>query len=758
MSKLSFRIALGYALISLILVGSTVLRSREVSSIASARETVSSSHAATELLRSLQESLSEAKLHLRDWVVVGDSAAIDLHTETWRGPLASVSNRLTTAFAGERGKPLLEQLARLELAQQSVRDLAHTPGNDPASELLLVEADPLTTRMSEQITRMIDLEKLVDNTDERKSLLANLADFRGSLGLGLASLRAFLVLDSEPDWRDFQHHWDTNTRAWEEIRGAAALLTPEQQTAFAELTEARSKFAGLPDIAREARDLHGQNVAANQLHDRVLPIEQALDASILELRVSADSAHTDALTHLEETIHWSETVNWIVLGCGLLVCLLFGYAISRMTTRPILDAVDFARALENGDLTRRLEIGGSHEANQLGQSLTKMAIALDGELKNRAATEDQLRTIIEASPVGMVVVDSKGSITTVNRSMEAIVGHDRNELKGLPVETLIPSSIRESHVASRNEFLASAKMRRMGAGRDLKALHSDGHEVPVDIGLSRIVVEDNVHVLATVVDITHRQRVTEAIATARDALARSNKELEQFAYVASHDLQEPLRKVSSFCDLLKKNYREQLDADGQTYLDFAVDGANRMRQLIKDLLQYSRVESQSQPLEPVEADQALEEALFAVAAAIEESGAEIVRTPLPQVRADKRQLTQLFQNLIGNAIKYQNEQKPAVNISATQEEGRWVFTIADNGIGIDPKHHDRIFGVFKRLHGRGEYAGTGIGLAICRRIAQRFGGDIWVESEVGSGSKFHFSIPIQYHAPQPAAYAIESQA
>lgn len=223
-------------------------------------------------------------------------------------------------------------------------------------------------------------------------------------------------------------------------------------------------------------------------------------------------------------------------------------------------------------------------------------------------------------------------------------------------------------------------------------------------------------------------------------LARSNAELEQFAYVASHDLQEPLRMVSSFTQLLDQRYHDRLDDKARKYIFYAVDGATRMQRLITDLLAYSRVGTRGQRVVRTDARTALDEAVRNLAGAIAESGARVTRADLPEVLADAPQLVQLFQNLVGNAIKFRGSEPPRIHVSAARQDDRWVFRVQDNGIGIESQHFDRIFVVFQRLHSREEYPGTGIGLALCKRIVERHGGRLWVESEVGRGSSFLFTL------------------
>ncbi len=241
-------------------------------------------------------------------------------------------------------------------------------------------------------------------------------------------------------------------------------------------------------------------------------------------------------------------------------------------------------------------------------------------------------------------------------------------------------------------------------------------------------------------EITVRKQAQEELQKTVEELARSNTELEQLASVASHDLQEPLRKVSSFTQLLQRRYKGKLDADADRFIHHAVDAAARMQVLINDLLAYSRVGTRSKEFEPVDCSAVLDQAVSNLHVAIEESGAAVTRDPLPTVVADDIQLVQLFQNLIANALKFRGKDTPRIHVSAEQKGDKWAFSFRDNGIGIDPKFFGRIFTIFQRLHKRTEYSGTGIGLAICKKVVERHGGRIWIESEPGKGTTFYFTI------------------
>jgi light-regulated signal transduction histidine kinase (bacteriophytochrome) len=255
-------------------------------------------------------------------------------------------------------------------------------------------------------------------------------------------------------------------------------------------------------------------------------------------------------------------------------------------------------------------------------------------------------------------------------------------------------------------------------------------------------------------DISDRVKTAQALQESEERyrqraedLARSNAELEQFAYVASHDLQEPLRMVSSYLQLLERRYQDQLDENASEFIGYAVDGATRMKRLISDLLSFSRVNTRGQEPQITDLNQVVDGVLNNLEVAIKENGADITHDPLPHLKTDATQMAQVFQNLIGNAIKFRSERSLQVHVGAERINGEWQFCVQDNGIGIDPQYADRIFVIFQRLHTREEYSGTGIGLAICKKIVERHGGRIWMESKLGQGSTFFFTLPDRGEKP-----------
>ena len=364
--------------------------------------------------------------------------------------------------------------------------------------------------------------------------------------------------------------------------------------------------------------------------------------------------------------------------------------------------------------------------------------------------ENKYRGLLEAAPDAMVVVNQAGKIVLLNLQAETQFGYRRDELLGQKMSNIVPSGFPERLVADSLRSAEDALAQQIGTGIELTARRKDGSEFPIEIMLSPLKSADGVLVTAAIRDITARKNSEAQLLEKVKELNRSNEELQQFAYIASHDLQEPLRMVASYTALLARRYKGKLDSDADDFIAFAVDGASRMQLLIRDLLAYSRVGSKGKELVDTSSAEALQHAIHNLRGAIEGSAALVTHDALPSVMADEMQLTQLFQNLVGNAIKYRRAGVPRVHITAVPNDAnKWMFSVQDNGLGIESQFFEKIFGVFQRLHKREEFDGTGIGLAICKKIVERHGGTISVESTFGEGSTFYF--PLTVSGAQPAA-------
>jgi PAS domain S-box-containing protein len=363
-------------------------------------------------------------------------------------------------------------------------------------------------------------------------------------------------------------------------------------------------------------------------------------------------------------------------------------------------------------------------------------------------SEERFRSLVQSASSAIVIADEEGNIISWNQGARNIFGYGEEEVLGQPLTTLMPQWYHEDHQRGLERVRATGQGKLLGKTLELYALRKDGSEFPIQISLSSWQSEGGVFFSGMIHDITERKELESALQSTNQALEQrvnqldqANADLERFAYVASHDLQEPLRMVSGFSQMLQEKYQDQLDADAREYIWYLVDAAGRMRNLIQDLLAFSRVQTRGRPLEMVNCEEVLGWVLSNLQAAIEEAQAVVTHDPLPEVMGDATQLMQVFQNLLANAMKFRKLEPPRVHISVEGSGEEFIFSVTDNGIGIEPEFHQRIFEIFQRLHTRDRYPGTGIGLAICQRIIDRHGGRIWVESEPGQGSTFYFSLP-----------------
>ena len=362
------------------------------------------------------------------------------------------------------------------------------------------------------------------------------------------------------------------------------------------------------------------------------------------------------------------------------------------------------------------------------------------DITARKKAEEALRRtqfMVDSAGDAIFWMGEDAHFSYVNEQACRSLGYSREELLTMTVRDISPDSNPERF----EQFWETVKEK--GAHTfETRHRRKDGYVFPVEITANYLEHDGVAYICAFARDITERKRAEEAFARKAEALARSNEELEQFAYVASHDLQEPLRTISSYVQLIDKRYKSQLDADADEFIGFVVNAAERMQMLIRDLLAYSQLGRRAIKRRSVDVNTVLRRTLSGIQTTLDAAEAEITHDTLPTIQADATQLSLLLQNLVSNGVKFRGEARPHVHVSAKKKGRFWHFAVRDNGIGIKDVYQDRIFEVFRRLHSRGQYVGTGIGLAICKKIVERHGGRIWVESDEGKGSTFYFTIPV----------------
>jgi PAS domain S-box-containing protein len=696
-SKLTWKIRLGFgsAVLTLLVVGAISYRGMMVSS--DSDRLVRHTH---EVLETLQDSLSALQgmeSSSRGFVLTGSDEYLDLlqagilrvHQDQTLLRNLTVDNPVQ-----QRQFPILNRLLnqKIELGEQII-GLRRTMGLEAAADAIRAGPSQRIVNEFQGVVREMQNEELrllvLRDADAKRRL----GQFKTVLILGTV---LGLLIAAAAGW---------------------SVLTDSIKTGLAEaaLRDEKEKYRllldGVQDYAIFMLDPHGMVASWNAGAERIkgYKADEIIGQNFSRFYLQNDIDQSKPKQELEiaATRGRSEIEHWRVRKDG-----------SRFWANVVITAV----------------------RNSSGSLLGFSEVSRD--ISERKETEAKYRGLLEAAPDAMVVVNQGGEIVLLNLQAEKQFGYHRDELVGQQVKNIIPEGFAERLIADGTRTAAEALAQQIGTGIELYGRRKDGSDFPIEIMLSPLESSGGILVTAAIRDISVRKAAEKHLAEMVRELKRSNDELGQFAYVASHDLQEPLRMVASYTQLLAKRYKGRLDSDADEFIAYAVDGSNRMQRLIQDLLSYSRAGVAGKALHEISSENALKEALTNLRATIQESGAVVTHDVLPAITTDDTQLAQLFQNLVGNAIKYRSAEVPRVHVSATKNGSQeWVFSVRDNGLGIDPQYFERIFVLFQRLHGRKDFRGTGIGLAICKKILDRLGGRIWVESQPKKGSTFYFAVP-----------------
>lgn len=414
---------------------------------------------------------------------------------------------------------------------------------------------------------------------------------------------------------------------------------------------------------------------------------------------------------------------------GLLIAIL----ISRNIQKGLNEILLSAKAVARGDFSRKAKIFSKDEIGILAKNFNTMSSGLEQSIRKIENAQKKFKDLLESAPDAIIIVGRGDVIQLVNKQCEQIFGYTREELVGHKISRLLSTSSDDQSQDYKNLFFSNPYLGQTGSGIELNCMRKNGQEFPAELSVSPLITEEGIIVSVAIRDISERKYIKE--------LESKNKELEQFTYISSHDLQEPINTIIGLAMLLEANHNRQLDAEGLSYVRYIHESSMRMTTLISGLLAYSRL-GHARQIETVDCNELLDQVLADIKAKIDKNNAIIHIEKLPVIQGSQLELRLLFQNLLSNAIKFRKKDiPPIIKIRARQHSRYFHFTIEDNGIGMEEKHLEKIFIIFQRLNSKQEYEGTGIGLAHCKKIVALHGGEIWVESTPGKGSKFHFTFP-----------------
>lgn len=439
-----------------------------------------------------------------------------------------------------------------------------------------------------------------------------------------------------------------------------------------------------------------------------------------------------------------------VLGLGLIymiigllmlfLSVLSSVRISEEITRPVIAIAQAAKKVASGNLDERVSVRTKDEIEDLALDFNAMAARLAGNIGRLEESEERFRSAFEQAAVGMVFRTPGGQFSKVNSRFCSMTGYTEDELIKLNFRDITyPDDVQDDV-----EFMEKLLSGEMDSySHEKRYVRKSGEVFWIKLFTTMIRNPDRTpkYFMAVIEDISSRKKAGEELIAAMEELKRSNSDLEQFAYISSHDLQEPLRSIAGYLQLFDRKYRGKFDNDADSYINSTIAAAERMKDIINDVLQYSRISKKNEPFGAVDVNEAVAQACLNTRDAVDSSGAKVVYSGLPCVHGDFGQIARLFQNFISNSVKFKGKEPPRIEITARENSKDFIFKVKDNGIGIDPQYEDKVFAIFQRLHSRREYPGTGIGLAVCKKIVERHGGRIWLESELDKGTEFYFTIP-----------------
>ncbi len=549
----------------------------------------------------------------------------------------------------------------------------------------------------------------------------------------------------QPDWEAARRGFLQGRNHPDDIDGMIKLFRRFNQVSY--IHKAIVLWGQAEPIAKEmlpiAEQLHDEINSANPSQPRIAELVAAIEP--INQRITALE---DAFSYtLGEGSRWLEHLVLRLLFAVALTVevtgLLLAISVSRNIQKGIGEIITAAKAFAAGKRQTRARVFSKDEIGQLAETFNHMSSQLEYSIGYLEQAEKKFRGLLESAPDAIVIVDRKGIIRLMNTQAEQLFGYSRNELLGKSIELLIPEKYRPEHPTMRDAYFKEPQVRFMGQGSELVGLKKGGVEFAAEISLSPLTTEEGVLVSAAVRDVSTRKQHEEKLRRNNHELELKNHELEQFAYVASHDLQEPLRTVISFIELLQKEHNDTFSETEQQYMHYIVISAHRMKTQIKALLDYSRI-GRGQQHSKVNLNEVVAGAVKELEEQIQQADATLTIADMPVIKGYPEDLKMLFQNLVGNALKFRSpDRKPRIKIEAEKTRDAWRFFVSDNGIGIQKEYLDKIFIIFQRLHNAEVYGGAGIGLAHCRKIVEMHGGSIWADSEYGKGTTFYFIIPEQ---------------
>ena len=744
------RIGLGFFMMALILATTIFITLYQVKGISQINRDIRdlrtpAAEASLQLLNGVNHSL----VALRGWILLGEERFKSERQLAWEEeilPSIEIIETLARAWINPNDVVRLNNIQKLlqkfQSYQENIEAVAQTKDNKPASKILFEEAAPQAKIIADNITVMIDLEKTYvkdvgDIGESRTILLANMADFRGSLVLGQANLQAYLMSDENRFKLKFQKNWDVNTQAFEMLAAKETLLNAQQRKAFENIVAARTAFGNLPG---KIFDLHGSakwNLANYELATYAVPLAFEIKDFVGAIHQNQKQLRDSDFIANQAQIVFLDISAWVLLVMGIMLSGAMGVVITRTTVKPMKNAINVANEVAGGNLDINVHISGSKETKELGIALEKMVTQIKERAEALANSEERANGIINGSVDTIITIDQRGTVLSFNLAGEQLFGYSAEEVIDQNVKLLIPGLYHSEHDGFLDNYRNTGEKKIIGNGREVEAKKRDGTLFPIDLAVSEVNIVGQKFYSGIIRDITERK-------VAEEGLQQANIELEEFAYRTSHDLRSPIISSVSLLDMALTSIHDKKPDVAVTCLSHVQNSLTKLNALITDILVLTEAKNRDEDDQEINMTALVNEALKRME---HMEGFERLDMQTDfrfdgKLCAKEMRVNMILENLISNAIKYQDPEKdrPYVKISTYHENGNFMLEIKDNGRGIPKDQQGNLFTMFKRFHPKVAF-GSGLGLYLMKKSADVLNGEISFEDH-DEGSIFRLKIPV----------------
>ena len=759
--KIGKKIALGFALVTLVLIGVVFITLKQVekTNIISTQVMnlrIPTARASLMMLNGINHSLAA----LRGWMLLGKDKFKVERAKAWSDEIVpslkamrEYSKNWTNPKNQERLKVVEMKLNDFKKFQIEIENIAQTLDNLPANKILFQDAEPLAAILMDHITQIIDLEAKLEATPRRKAMLGMMADIRGTTASSLANIRAYLLSGDRKFKDKFDVMWTKNIKRFGDLTAKSRYLTPKQQALFREFTDKRAAFTHFPQQMFEIRSGSEWNLANSWLKIKAAPTAFLIKEQLADMNTNQNKLLQADLHLSEELIENLNKTLWVLLFVAVVISGVLGFVITRSITDPISQLILLAQQIAKGNfrpVSSSSSSSSSTETDELKLAMEKMGQELfdvsESELlqAKEDAEEDKTRldAVMDNLIDGLIIIDSKGSIQSINSAVVDQFGYNSSEVLGKNIKMLMPDPDHSQHDQYLKNYLTTGNAKIIGLGREVTGLRKDGSTFPIDLGVSQLDTPEGTSFIGTLRDITERKQSEHELLQAKEDAEEANRAKSMFLANMSHEIRTPMNAVLGYSQILLRN--KSLDKETLDSIRTIDNSGKNLLKMINEILDISKIEAGKMELNLSDFD--LNVLIFNINSMFDlrckqkqlKWSIEVPSTTVI-VRADEVKLRQILINLLGNAVKFTDKGEVSLSVTAL-ENNQYRFDIKDTGNGISMEEQEKVFDAFQQDEEGAKKGGTGLGLAISKKQLELMGSELHLDSKVNEGSNFYFTL------------------